>query len=166
MLFRLCLVLTLFFAVAANSIEIDMSRRVKKKVVTEEPTNEKTVKRLPKLSDFVKTVNREAKTQRQEIVILNTSKGFVPAHVPLKKGEHYMIHVVNVNKDNKNASFMLDAFSEHRSTYFGETTSFKLDPEKEGVFDFQCPETSAEGKVVVFGSGPAAPVERAVTSEE
>jgi hypothetical protein len=86
----------------------------------------------------------------QEIVILNTDKGFVPSTVRVRKNGRYRIHVVNVNDREKNVSFILDGFSEHHATYFGKIKSFTLEAKKEGVFSFLSPETSAEGRLVVF----------------
>lgn len=90
---------------------------------------------------------------RQEFVILNTAHGFIPSNVRIHKGLHYIVHIVNVNEDKKNVSFMLDAFNQHYATYFGQIKSFNLDPDKEGIFDFQCPETNSAGKLIVFGQG-------------
>ena len=56
----------------------------------------------------------------QDIVILNTEKGFVPDTIRVKKGNSYRIHVVNVNAKDKNVSFVLDAFSEHHNTVYGQ----------------------------------------------
>lgn len=86
----------------------------------------------------------------QEVVILNTEKGFVPNQVNVRKNGRYMIHVVNVNEKEKNVSFILDGFSEHHATFYGKVKTFRLEPKKEGVFSFQSPETSAEGRLVVF----------------
>ncbi len=86
----------------------------------------------------------------QEIVVLNTDKGFVPSTIRVKKGMNYQIHVVNVNEKEKNVSFVLDSFSEHHATFFGKIKSFVIRPQKEGVFKFNSPETSAQGKLVVF----------------
>lgn len=86
----------------------------------------------------------------QDLVILNTEKGFVPARVRVRRGGRYKIHVVNVNEKEKNVSFILDGFSEHHATYFGRVKTFMLEPKKEGVFAFQSPETSAEGRLIVF----------------
>ncbi len=86
----------------------------------------------------------------QEIVIMNTEKGFIPGTVHLKKGRHYKIHVVNVNDKEKNTSFVLDAFSEHHATYFGQQKSFSISPKTDGVFSFQCPETAQQGRIIVF----------------
>lgn len=86
----------------------------------------------------------------QDIVIMQTEKGFVPATVRVRKNGRYKIHVVNVNEKEKNVSFILDGFSEHHATYYGKIKTFELEPKKEGAFSFQSPETSAEGKLVVF----------------
>src|SRR5262245_46937283 len=86
----------------------------------------------------------------QEIVVLNTDKGFVPSTIRVKKGLNYQIHVVNVNEKEKNVSFVLDSFSEHHATFFGKIKTFVIRPQKEGVFRFNSPETSATGKLVVF----------------
>lgn len=86
----------------------------------------------------------------QEIVILNTDKGFVPSTVRVRKNSRYKISVVNVNEKEKNISFILDGFAEHHATYFGKVKTFALTPNKEGVFSFQSPETAAEGKLVVY----------------
>ncbi len=102
----------------------------------------------------VKSVHRDRNAKdRQEFVILNTNHGFVPAQVRLHKGLHYKVHVVNINEDKKNVSFIMDGFNQHYATYFGQIKTFDIDPDKEGVFEFECPETTAMGKVVVFGPG-------------
>jgi len=86
----------------------------------------------------------------QDIVIMNTDKGFVPDTVRLKKGGSYRVHVVNVNAKEKNVSFVLDAFSEQHSTLFGEQKVFTVSPKTDGVFSYQCPETSVQGKFIIF----------------
>ncbi len=163
----LLLVFGLFFVQVVNAWDVDMSRRTKSQSRNPASLQEEVVapKKL-KVDDFVSKGPRDTIVDRQEVVILNTGKGFIPSNLRLRKGLHYMIHVVNVNKDNKNVSFMLDAFSQHHSTFYGETKTFRLDPEKEGVFDFQCPETSAEGKLVVYGpnTAPVSP-DRSAASE-
>lgn len=91
----------------------------------------------------------------QEIVVLNTDKGFVPSTIRVKKGMNYEIHIVNVNEKEKNVSFVLDSFSEHHATFYGKIKSFQIFPQKEGVYKFVSPETSAQGKLVVYpASGP------------
>lgn len=90
----------------------------------------------------------------QEIVVLQTDKGFVPSTVRVKRGLSYQIHIVNVNEKEKNVSFVLDSFSEHHATFYGKIKTFVIKPQKEGVFKFVSPETSAQGKLVVFPDGP------------
>ena len=97
----------------------------------------------------------------QEMVLLNTESGFVPSSLRLRKGAHYLVHVVNVNEKEKNVSFVLDSFGEHHATYYGKIKSFRVEPKKDGVYSFQCPETSAEGRVLVYSSPSTAPSENA-----
>lgn len=85
----------------------------------------------------------------QEIVILNTAKGFVPSTVRLKQGFTYRFHIVNINAKEKNVSFVMDTLSEQHGTYFAEPTSFNLKAEKDGVHKFACPETSIEGRLII-----------------
>jgi plastocyanin len=94
----------------------------------------------------------EKEQPKEEVVIANTDKGFIPSTVRLKKGQIYEISVVNVNKSKKNVSFMLDAFAEHHGTYFGDTVTFTVKPQKEGLFQFYSPEVEFIGKVLVYGS--------------
>jgi len=93
----------------------------------------------------------EKEAPKEEVVIANTDKGFIPSVVRLKKDQIYKISVVNVNKNKKNVSFMLDAFAEHHGTYFGDVVTFTVKPEKEGLFQFFCPEAEFIGKVLVYG---------------
>lgn len=93
----------------------------------------------------------------QDIVILNTERGFVPNTIRIRKDGRYMVHIVNVNEKEKNVSFILDGFSEHHATFFGKVKTFKLEPRKEGVYSFMSPETAVEGRFIVFTSGPQAP---------
>jgi plastocyanin len=86
----------------------------------------------------------------QDVVILNTEKGFIPEALSLRAGTKYKIHVVNVNENEKNVSFVMTAFAQHHGTYYGQIKSFEVTPIKEGVYTYQCPETSLEGKVVVI----------------
>ena len=88
----------------------------------------------------------------QEVVIMKSPRGFIPEKLRLREGGRYKIHVVNVDKENRNVSFVLDAFSEHHGTYYGDTVSFEIEPKKTGVFSFHCPETASEGQLVVFKS--------------
>ena len=85
----------------------------------------------------------------QEIVILNTAKGFVPSTVRLKQGFTYRFHIVNINPKEKNVSFVMDSLSEQHGTFFAEPTTFNLKAEQDGVHKFACPETSIEGRLII-----------------
>lgn len=152
------LVLILAMAQYSQAWEVDFSRRVKKMEVPDadkETVNDSDVKANTKKAESMQFIQKRPvidATLRQSIVILNTDRGFVPDKLRVQKGQHYVIHVVNVNEKKKNVSFMLDSFKEHHATFFGKMKSFNLDPEREGVFQFQCPETAAEGRVIVFGN--------------
>lgn len=91
----------------------------------------------------------------QEVVVLNTEKGFIPSTLRVREGLTYKINVVNVNEASRNVSFVLDSFSEHHATYYGKIKTFHIKPAKEGVFSFICPETSAKGKLVVYPASQA-----------
>lgn len=147
---KLTLFLVAFFVnVTVRAWDVDLSRRKKDLPNSRRPAsvsdqvNKDPSKNL--LSNFFESVE-----PTQEIVILNTEKGFIPETVRLKKGQNYKIHIVNVNDKEKNTSFILDAFSEHHATYYGQEKSFAMAPKTEGVFSFQCPETAKQGRIVVF----------------
>ena len=93
----------------------------------------------------------ERQGPQQELVIMHSENGFSPANLRVNKNQRYKVHVVNVSKKSKNVSFMLDAFSQHHGTFFGEPVSFVIEPRKEGLYQFQCPETAAMGQLVVSG---------------
>ena len=133
----------------AQAWEVDFSRR---------QVDFNTVKnedRLPASIREDKSVNIleqvfDSVEPAQDIVIMNTDKGFVPETVRLKKGNSYRIHVVNVNGKEKNVSFILDAFSEHHNTVFGEQKTFNVSPKTDGIFSYQCPETAVQGKFIIY----------------
>ncbi|MFV8248596.1 cupredoxin domain-containing protein [Bdellovibrio bacteriovorus] len=142
----LCLLL---LSSVANAWEVDFSRR---QVEFNKVKNED---RLPASVQEDQSVNILSKVfdtvePTQDIVIMNTEKGFVPAQVRLKKGGNYRIHVVNVNNKEKNVSFVLDAFSEHHNTVFGEQKTFHVTPKTDGIFSYQCPETAVQGKFIIY----------------
>ncbi len=87
---------------------------------------------------------------QQEIVVLNTEKGFIPNSLRLRKGGRYTIHIVNISEKDKNISFVLESFAQYHGMFFGKQKSFVLEPKQEGIFSFVSPETAAEGRVVVF----------------
>ncbi len=139
---------TLLFS-SAQAWEVDFSRRRVQfdKVKNEDrlPASLKEDQTEAVLSKVFDTVE-----PAQDIVIMNTEKGFVPEVVRLRKGGNYRIHVVNVNNKEKNVSFVLDAFSEHHSTLFGEQRTFTVAPKTDGIFSYQCPETAIQGKFIIY----------------
>ena len=84
-----------------------------------------------------------------QIVILNTEAGFVPDKVRVKKGEAYKIHVVNINMREKNVSFIMDSFTQSHNTVFAQAKSFNIEPQIEGIYSYQCPETGVQGQLIV-----------------
>lgn len=142
------ILLLVFGASSGNAWEIDLSRRRKQLPQQDLPGQKKQTG-----DAFVDLF--ASSEPAQELVILNTERGFVPAKVSLKKGSRYIVHLVNVNDKEKNVSFILDAFTQHHATFFGKIKTFELRPAQEGVFSYQCPETNAEGRMVVFSpEGP------------
>lgn len=85
----------------------------------------------------------------KEIIILNTEAGFVPEKISVKKGEAYKVHVVNLNLKEKNVSFMMDAFTQSYNTVYGMMKTFNIEPQVEGVYSYQCPETGIQGQMIV-----------------
>lgn len=96
------LLIAAVMTLVANTVfafEIDFSRRkpfmksnevqgeAPQMTLTPEPTSVENVK-----------VNFESS---QDVVILNTDKGFVPKSLALREGVKYKIHVVNVNDKEK-----------------------------------------------------------------
>ena len=88
----------------------------------------------------------------KDIVIVQTETGFIPDSVNLQKGQVYQIHIVNLNHKEKNVSFLLDSFSQSHNTVYGHIKSFKINPNIEGVFSYQSPETGATGTIVVVAN--------------
>lgn len=139
------LVVTITVTSASADWKIDLSRRQKdlQRIDMEQMAAEEK-KQGPLEQIFEKEMPKE------EVVIANTDKGFVPNVLRLKKDQIYQVSVVNVNKNKKNVSFMLDAFAEHHGTYFGDVVTFTVKPQKEGLFPFYCPEAEFIGKVLVY----------------
>ena len=142
------LFILILISLEASAFELDLSRR--RKNVPDHIDSKVPATVMPQkkgITDFL-----TGSEVRQEVVILNTDKGFIPSRLSLKRGGRYTIHIVNVNQKEKNVSFILDAFSEHHSTFYGNITSFEVQPAQEGVFSYQCPETSSEGKLIVIAN--------------
>jgi hypothetical protein len=161
--FYTSLILFSLVSTAQAEWEVDFSRRrapaseARPPAISapKEPLRTKINERVTETMKPIAPVASSLGTPEQEIVILNTEKGFVPRTVRVRQGGRYLIHVTNINAKEKNVSFMLDSFSENHATYFGEVKSFMINPQRDGVFSFQCPETSAQGEIVVFPSGDA-----------
>lgn len=139
------------FSFRASAWEVDFSRR---QVDFDRVSNQDRMPASVGVKEETPLLDKvfEGVEPSQDIVIMNTEKGFVPETLYLRKGGNYKIHVVNVNAGNKNVSFILDAFSEHHNTVFGKTKDFTLTPKADGIFTYQCPETSKQGKIVVAPS--------------
>lgn len=138
-------ILVVFSTQTAKAWEIDLSRRqsvLRSKELSKETAPIATLDGLEEQLD--------GGEPSQEVVILNTKAGFVPKTIRLRTGTKYQIYVVNVNGENKNVSFIMDAFSQYHGTFFGEPKVFLLTPKKDGLFSFQCPETSEEGRIIVY----------------
>lgn len=148
---KLCIKGFILFGFISSALawEIDFSRR---QVDFNQVNNQSRLPANVKQEETAKLLHRalEAVEPAQDIVIMNTDKGFVPETLHLRQGGNYRIHVVNVNGKEKNVSFVLDAFSEHHNTVFGQARTFSVSPKVEGVFSYQCPETSAQGKFVIY----------------
>ncbi len=148
--------MTIFLAKSVFAFEIDFSRRTQH---LKEPTVVLPQKSTPDLVSLSHVTENFAASQ--DIVILNTSNGFIPKSLSLKEGTKYKIHVVNVNEKEKNVSFIMSAFAQHHGTYYGQIKTFEITPTKEGVYTYQCPETALEGRVVVLPHN-----DRALASEK
>jgi hypothetical protein len=132
--------LIFFSTISLRAIEIDLSKR---NILNSDRKNNSQegvlVQALTSISDSV-----------QPIVILNFGNEFIPSTVRLKKNGNYKFYVVNVNENNKNVSFILDAFDQNHGTYFGKVKIFDVKPKVTGLFAFSCPETGIQGKIVII----------------
>ncbi|MFN7729636.1 MAG: cupredoxin domain-containing protein [Bdellovibrio sp.] len=142
----LLFVMASFLHVSVKAWDVDMSRRKTDLQKFRGPASLEADKKDKAWLDGLFQTMEPA----QEIVILNTEKGFVPETLKLKRGKTYKIHVVNVNDQAKNTSFVLDAFSEHHGTFFGQQKSFEISPKTDGIFSFICPETAKQGRLIVY----------------
>ena len=147
---RFALFALFFFAqVQVHAWDVDFSRREKDLKSMRLPASVVDEPQKPK-DENIFSGFFEAVSPTQEIVIMNTDKGFIPETVRLKKGQQYKLFIVNVNGKEKNSSFILNAFSEHHATYFGEQKEFTIAPKTDGIFSFQCPETAKQGRIIVY----------------
>ena len=147
----LALVLSGYMAYA--DWEIDFSRRASQMDKYEVKTNNT---QADKSQGFVDSLFKKV-VPTEEVVILNTAQGFVPSTIRVRSGVQYRFIVVNVNESARNISFVMDAFAEHHSTYYGQLKSFYVSPKKEGIYSFVSPETSAQGRLIVQPTNKPAP---------
>jgi hypothetical protein len=143
------LIISFFAQGVAADWKIDFSRRQQDRIKMEKA---QPVYKAENKSILDMVTERQAPIE--DLVIINTKKGFFPARVNLKQNQRYRVHVVNVNEQQKNISFMMDAFSQHHGTYFGEPVVFEIEPRQQGLFDFRCPETAARGQIVINSELP------------
>ncbi len=154
------LLIVMVHTVALADWNVDFSRRqnqmgkVNGAAMSPDPTNSLGTQKSEEKSLIDRVF--EASLPTQDIVVINTEQGFIPSTVRVKEGSQYRIIIVNVNEKARNVSFVLDSFSEHHATFYGKVKSFYITPKKEGVYSFISPETSAQGRLVVYpGPGPA-----------
>lgn len=146
-----------FAQVKVHAIEVDLSRRqtdftrienqrMPASIASPDIGSQSDASIIENLKKIVNPIE-----PAQEIVILQTENGFVPAKINLRKDTPYTIHVVNLNEKEKNSSFLMDAFSQTHNTVYGNIKTFTVYPKVEGVYSYQSPETGTLGKVVVIG---------------
>lgn len=170
---KICISLVSVITLSGFDWSIDWSRRQvdfdKVQNQDRRPTSEINQSPLGFLSEeIVGVVERSTQTYEvaDEIVILNTENGFVPAHLKLRKDRQYKISIVNVNAKEKNVSFIMDAFSEMHSTFFGHVRTLTIVPKVDGVFTYQCPELNYEGQITVYSGKGTPPPELRLKSAE
>lgn len=154
-------VLSFFIQLKVHAWEVDMSRRkddfqrmqnirMPASVVSVDPTINKENEDKAS-TEIIEAIKRAVSVVEpaKDIVIAQTESGFVPDTINLQKGQVYQIHIVNLNSKEKNVSFLMDSFSQSHNTVFGNMKTFKINPNVEGVFSYQSPETGASGKIIV-----------------
>ncbi len=165
---RLVFAVLFLLSHVASALEIDFSKRAKDierlKSEIRAPASDMAVQiqeSVPNLSSLTYSFTEPA----AEIVMIETADGFIPSSISLKQGQSYKIHIVNINADKKNLSFVLDAFSQHHAIYFNQPQKIELSPKVEGVFDFECPETGHKGQFVVVPAKPHSLPARSTASQ-
>lgn len=146
-LFTSILFLTLL-STSSFAWEVDMSRR---KVDFDRIEDRKREPASVDVTDSFLSLQKiiEPALPIQDVVIMNTENGFVPERVHLRKGQNYRVHLININEQKRNVSFILDDFVENHSTPYALKKSFEIKPEKTGEFVFHSPETSFRGRLIV-----------------
>jgi hypothetical protein len=49
----------------------------------------------------------------------------------------------------KNTSFIMDSFTQSHNPVFATEKTFNIEPQVEGVYSYQCPETGVQGQLIV-----------------
>ncbi len=141
----------LFFTLVSSTTfawEVDMSRR---KVDFDRIEDRKREPASIDVTDSFLSLQKiiEPALPIQDVVIMNTENGFVPERLHLRKGQNYRVHLININEQKRNVSFILDDFAENHSTPYALRKTFEIKPEKSGEFVFHSPETSFRGRLIV-----------------
>jgi plastocyanin len=163
-LFMRSFVFSFFFFIQVKVHAQNLEAEVNKNAVTVPLTESKSVMptkksvakpadsgRHQKDSEILKAIRQAVQPVEpsNQIVILNTETGFVPDKIRVKKGEAYKIHVVNINMRDKNVSFIMDSFTQSHNTVFAQSKTFNIEPQVEGIYSYQCPETGVQGQLIV-----------------
>ena len=149
----------------AHAFEVDFSRRQiefekvfdqNRKPASVDGVDGEDPSRVPAVSSqsLIEKVF-DVPTETQEVALLVTEGGFVPAKIFLRKDVQYIFYVVNVHPREKNMSIVLDAFTEHQTLPFGQTRKIEIRPKAAGVFLFQSPELGTSGQLVITDSTPS-----------
>lgn len=149
--FRMVVFFAVFFVnIKIHAWEIDFSKRQVDFTTSQDmrvpasQSNEAADTAIEMLATAAKPVEPS-----QEIVIMQTPSGFIPEKLQLTKGVTYRFHVVNLDPEAKNTSFLFDAFSQTHNTVYGKPKTFVVTPRAEGLFSYQSPETARQGQVMI-----------------
>ncbi len=139
-----------FVHIEVKALDVDFSRRTKEiKTSFRGPANvgesSESSGQVSSTESFFQSVDPS-----QDIVLVLTENGFVPSKISVRKNQRYNLHIVNLNSQQKNASFILDAFSEHHGIYFANLIKIEIRPKVEGPFSFESPEVGKKGLLIVL----------------
>ena len=145
-----------FAHIEVKAFDVDFSRRTKEiKRSFRGPANvndnSETTTDSSTTESFFQSVDPS-----QDIVIALTENGFIPSKFSVRKNQRYNLHIVNLNPQQKNASFILDAFSEHHGIYFSNLVKIEIRPKVEGPFSFESPEVGKKGLLIVLPESASA----------
>jgi hypothetical protein len=86
----------------------------------------------------------------QELSLILTDSGFSPQKLHIKRGESYLVTVVNVSKHHKNSSFVIPSLSVYEGAYFADPVQIEIHAGEEGLYQFLSPESGVRGELVVY----------------